>query len=90
MSGLRVSGYPAPAQVELVVRVTDGDPSRITPMVEEIVQRNVHLIIANGPPVLHVARLVTRTIPIVAIDLETDPVAIGPPQRSIDISRLLM
>jgi putative ABC transport system substrate-binding protein len=37
----------------------------------------VNLIIANGPPVLHIARSATRTIPIVAIDLETDPVASG-------------
>ena len=37
----------------------------------------MNLIIANGPPVLHVARSATRTIPIVALDLETDPVASG-------------
>ncbi|MEY2503264.1 MAG: hypothetical protein QOI07_3601, partial [Verrucomicrobiota bacterium] len=77
MSGLRVSGYAPPAQVELVARIADGDPTRIAPLVEEILAKNVELIIANGPPVLHVARSVTRTIPIVAIDLETDPVASG-------------
>jgi putative ABC transport system substrate-binding protein len=77
MSGLRVSGYVAPAQVELVTRIADGDPARIAPMVEEIIAKNVKLIIANGPPVLHVARSATRTIPIVALDLETDPVASG-------------
>ena len=77
MSGLRVSGYAAPAQVELVARIADGDPARIAPLVEEILSKKVDLIIANGPPVLHVARSATRTIPIVAIDLETDPVASG-------------
>jgi putative tryptophan/tyrosine transport system substrate-binding protein len=77
MSGLRVSGYAAPAQVELVARIADGDPTRIATLVEEIVAKNVNVIIANGPPVLHVARAATRTIPIVAIDLETDPVASG-------------
>jgi putative ABC transport system substrate-binding protein len=76
-SGLRVSGYAAPAQVELVARTADGDPTRIAPLVEEILAKNVNVIIANGPPVLHVARSATRTVPIVAIDLETDPVAIG-------------
>jgi ABC-type sugar transport system substrate-binding protein len=64
MSGLRVSGYAAPAQVELVARIADGDPTRIAPLVEEILAKNVDLIIANGPPVLHVARSATRTIPI--------------------------
>jgi ABC-type uncharacterized transport system substrate-binding protein len=77
MSGLRVSGYAPPAQVELVARTADGDPARIAPLVEELIGKNVNLIIANGPPVLHVARAATRTIPIVAIDLETDPVASG-------------
>jgi putative ABC transport system substrate-binding protein len=77
LSGLRASGYAAPTQVELVVRTADGDPARIALLVEEIVAKNVKVIIANGPPVLHVARSATRTIPIVAIDLETDPVASG-------------
>ena len=77
MSGLRVSGYTAPAQVELVARTAEGDPARIAPLVEEIIAKNVNLSIANGPPVLHVARSATRTIPIVALDLETDPVASG-------------
>jgi putative ABC transport system substrate-binding protein len=77
MSGLRVSGYAGPAQVELVARTAEGDPTRIAPLVEEIIAKNVNLIIANGPPVLHIARSATRTIPIVAIDLETDPVASG-------------
>lgn len=77
LSGLRVSGYATPAQVEFVARIADGDPTRIAALVEEIIAKNVDLIIANGPPVLHVARTATRTIPIVAIDLETDPVASG-------------
>ena len=77
MSGLRVPGYAAPAQIELVARTADGDPARIAPLVEEIIAKNVNLIIANGPPVLHVARSATQTIPIVALDLETDPVASG-------------
>jgi hypothetical protein len=77
LSGLRVSGYAAPAQIELVARTAEGDPARIAALVEEIIAKNVNLIIANGPPVLHVARSATQTIPIVAIDLETDPVASG-------------
>ena len=39
MSGLRVSGYAAPAQVELVARIADGDPTRIAPLVEEILAK---------------------------------------------------
>jgi putative tryptophan/tyrosine transport system substrate-binding protein len=77
LSGLRVSGYAAPAQIELVVRTAEGDPAQIAPLVTEVIAKTVNVIIANGPPVLHAARSATRTIPIVAIDLETDPVASG-------------
>jgi len=77
LTGLRVSGYAAPAQIEVVVRLADGDPARVKPLVEEVLASNVDVFIANGPPVLHVARAITKTVPIVAIDFETDPVASG-------------
>jgi putative ABC transport system substrate-binding protein len=77
LSGLRVSGYAAPAQVEIVARAADGDPAQIVPLVTDVIAKNVNVIIANGPPVLLAARSATRTIPIVALDLETDPVASG-------------
>jgi putative ABC transport system substrate-binding protein len=77
LSGLRVSGYAAPAQVEIVARAAEGDPEKIAPLVAEVMAKNVRVIMASGPPVLHAARSATRTVPIVAIDLETDPVASG-------------
>src|SRR6516225_2943283 len=77
LSGLRVSGYAAPAQVEIVGRAAEGDPARIAPLVAEVIAKNVSVIMASGPLVLSAARSATRTIPIVAIDLETDPVASG-------------
>ena len=77
LSGLRVSGFAAPAQIELVVRTAEGDPAQITTLVTEIMASTVNVFIANGPAVLNAARSATRTIPIVAIDLETDPVASG-------------
>src|SRR4029450_9342338 len=77
LSGLRVSGYAAPAQVEIVGRAAEGDPAQIAPLVAEVIAKNVSVIMASGPPVLKAARAATRTIPIVAIDLETDPVASG-------------
>jgi len=77
LNGLRAAGYSAPAQVELVVRVAEGDPARIAPMLAEIIGQNVDVIFANGPAVLDAARSTTRSIPIVALDLETDPVGSG-------------
>jgi putative tryptophan/tyrosine transport system substrate-binding protein len=75
--GLREVGFEAPTQVEMVVRNTDGDPALIAPMVEEVLTKNVSVFVANGPPVLQVARNLPGGVPIVAIDLETDPVASG-------------
>jgi ABC-type uncharacterized transport system substrate-binding protein len=77
LSGLRVSGYAAPAQIEMVVRTAEGDPAQIASLVKDVIGKTVNVLIANGPPVLHAARSATRTVPIVAIDLETDPVASG-------------
>ncbi len=75
LNGLRAVSYPAPAQVDLVLRIAEGDPNRIAPLLVEIIQQDVDLFIANGSPVLRAVLSVARTIPIVALDLETDPVA---------------
>jgi len=77
LSGLRLSGYAAPAQVEIVARAAEGDPAKIVPLVAEVIARNGSGIMASGPLALNAARSATRTIPIVAIDFETDPVASG-------------
>src|SRR5262245_11172706 len=77
MSGMRVAGFASSVQVDLVIRTADGDPSRIHSLIQEILAENVSLIIANGPLVLNVARRITAAIPIVALDLESDPVGSG-------------
>ena len=77
LSGLRVSGYAAPAQVEIMGRAAEGDPARIVPLVAEVIAKNVSVIMASGPLALNAARSATRTIPIVAVDFETDPIASG-------------
>src|SRR5258708_980038 len=74
LNGLRASGYALP-RVEMVVRMTEGDPSKIVPMVAEIIASNVSVFVAGGPATLHAARETTSTVPIVAYDFETDPVA---------------
>ena len=38
LSGLRVS---APAQVEIVARTAEGDPTQIAPLVAEVIAKNV-------------------------------------------------
>lgn len=77
LTGLQASGYAAAAQVEIVARFAEGDPDQVAPLVKEVIEKNVNVIIAAAPLVVHAARSATRTIPIVAIDLESDPVASG-------------
>lgn len=76
VGGVRASGYAVP-QLELVVRVAEGDPARIAPMVAEVMAKRVAVIMAVGRPVLEAARAATNDIPIVAVDLESDPIASG-------------
>jgi putative tryptophan/tyrosine transport system substrate-binding protein len=75
--GLREAGFESPTQVEIVIRYTDGDPALIAPMIEEVLTKNVNVFVANGPAVLQVARKLPGGVPVVAIDLESDPVASG-------------
>ena len=72
--GLRTGDY---SQVEIVLRVAEDDPSRITPLVTEVIAAKVDVLFAIGPAVARAARSATQTVPIVTIDLESDPVETG-------------
>jgi putative tryptophan/tyrosine transport system substrate-binding protein len=58
----------------VLLRSADGDASRLPQLVEELVGLNVGALIAVGAEAVKAASRTTRTTPIVAIDLETDPV----------------
>jgi putative ABC transport system substrate-binding protein len=77
LDGLRTAGYGGPEQIEIVLRTTEGDPTRISPLVSEVIERKVDVILAIGSVMVQAFRPATRTIPIVALDLETDPVGSG-------------
>ena len=74
LDGLRAGGS---SQVEIVLRVANGDPSRIIPLVTEVIASEVDVLFPAGPAVVRAARSATQTLPIVAIDLESDPVDNG-------------
>jgi putative tryptophan/tyrosine transport system substrate-binding protein len=74
LEGLRAAGY---AQAEIVLKVADGDPSRIMPLVTEVIASKVDVLFAIGPAVARAAQSATQTLPIVANDLESDPVSTG-------------
>jgi putative tryptophan/tyrosine transport system substrate-binding protein len=74
LDGLRAGGFP---QVEIILKVANGDPSRIAPLVTEVIAAKVDVLVPTGSPVVQAARLATQTLPIVTIDLESDPVDAG-------------
>src|SRR5262249_61901005 len=67
LNGLRAAGYGGPEQIEIVLRTSEGDPTRITPLVTEIIERNVDVILAQSSTMVEAFRQATRTIPIVAL-----------------------
>jgi putative tryptophan/tyrosine transport system substrate-binding protein len=75
--GLQAAGYREPDNVELVVRSTGGDPTRTIPLAMELVERKVDVILAASAPAVNAARSATTSTPIVALDLESDPVGSG-------------
>jgi putative ABC transport system substrate-binding protein len=77
LAGLRSGGFSEPANVTLIPQITNGDPALLSPMAADLVARKVDLIFAVSSVALQAARDATTTIPIVSIDLETDPIGSG-------------
>ena len=77
LDGLRGGAHRVPEQVELISEFAEGDPARLSPLALSLIDRNVAVIAAVSTGAANAARAATSTIPIVALDLETDPVATG-------------
>ncbi len=77
LSGLRSGGYREPEDVEVLARITGGDSTLLAPMATDLVARKVDIIVPASPAAVRAARSATATIPIVASDLESDPVDAG-------------
>jgi putative tryptophan/tyrosine transport system substrate-binding protein len=75
--GLAASGPRETADAEIIVRLANEQIDKLPAMALELVQQNVQAICAVSPPAVHAAREISRSIPIVAMDLESDPVANG-------------
>jgi putative ABC transport system substrate-binding protein len=58
-------------------RTAGGDPKRLSDAAAEIVRLNVDVIWASGAPYARAAYAATHTIPIVAQDFTSDPIAEG-------------
>jgi putative ABC transport system substrate-binding protein len=75
--GLRTKGYVDGKTVSIVVRAAEFDADRLARYAAELVDAKVDVIFAVGSKATQEARARTSTIPIVAMDLEADPVASG-------------
>ena len=75
--GLAASAPRETADPEIIVRLANEQIDKLPAMALELVQQNVQAICAVSPPAVRAAREISRSIPIVAMDLESDPVANG-------------
>jgi putative tryptophan/tyrosine transport system substrate-binding protein len=76
-AGLRASGYIEGETIRIEERWAKGKPEALPGLAQELVQQKVDIIVAVAPPAVRAAAAATRDVPIVAQDLETDPVASG-------------
>jgi putative ABC transport system substrate-binding protein len=74
---LRDRGWIEGRTVSFEYRDAHGDPSQFAEPAEELARLGVDVIFPIGPPAVRATYAATHTIPIVAHDLETDPVAAG-------------
>jgi putative ABC transport system substrate-binding protein len=65
------------SSIDVVIRLADGDLSRLPALATDLVNNRVDVIVAAAPPAVQAAAGATTSIPVIAIDLESDPVASG-------------
>ena len=75
--GLRDSGYIEAQNLILAHQVAEGSVSQFAASAANLVRTKVAVIFAVGPAALKAAAKETKRLPIVAIDLETDPIESG-------------
>ncbi len=75
--GLREAGYGDGDNVKIETRWADGRPDVLRQLTEDLVRHRVDLLVATARPSIEAAREVAPNLPIVANDLESDPIASG-------------
>jgi putative ABC transport system substrate-binding protein len=74
--GLSAAGYKA-AGIDLIVRIADGKGERLSSFATELAIQEVDVLVAISTPAAQAAKQASAAIPVVAHDLETDPVRSG-------------
>jgi putative ABC transport system substrate-binding protein len=75
--GLHAIGYGRADRVEILVHASEGKPALLAPLAADLVERRMDVIVAVSPSAVRAAKAATATLPIVADDLESDPVGSG-------------
>jgi putative tryptophan/tyrosine transport system substrate-binding protein len=76
-NGLRDVGYIEGETVKVEARWARGKPEALPQLTQELIQLNAAILIATARASIEAARAATSTLPILANDLESDPVASG-------------
>ena len=74
---MRELGHAEGRDFVIELRSAEGVAEALPRLAGELVAQHVDVLYATGPAAVRAAREATSTIPIVAFDLETDPVASG-------------
>ncbi|MBA3506348.1 MAG: hypothetical protein H0T80_11295, partial [Betaproteobacteria bacterium] len=74
---MRELGYIEGTSIIVEPRFAKGDPALLPLLASELVRLNVDVLYATGPAAARAAKDATSAIPIVVLDLETDPVRSG-------------
>jgi putative ABC transport system substrate-binding protein len=75
--GLAEAGYVEGKNLAIEYRFTNFSPELMSGAAGDLARLNVNVIFAATPEAVAAARNATTSIPIVALDLESDPVAMG-------------
>ena len=60
-----------------LARSGEGNPERLPTVIRDLIEKDVGVLVVVGADAVRVAAASTKTMPIVAIDMETDPVQSG-------------
>jgi putative ABC transport system substrate-binding protein len=75
--GLRVSDGRGELDVEIITRFAGGNVTRLPALARELVGAEIAALLAVSPTGVHAAFQASSVIPIITVDLESDPVASG-------------
>ena len=75
--GLRELGYSIGQDISVEYRFGEGQPSALPALVAELLRLKVDVLFTPSPLAIRTAKESTSTVPIVGIDLETNPVEAG-------------